>query len=58
MRSKSAYVRLSKKEKEALERIAESWGVPKSDVLRWGLRQVLAGEKSKNRGDHNGPRSE
>jgi hypothetical protein len=45
------------KEKEALERVAESWGVPKSDVLRWGLRQILAGEKSKARGDHNGPRA-
>jgi uncharacterized protein with von Willebrand factor type A (vWA) domain len=40
-REKSMVIRLSEAERASLDRIAEAWGTPRADVLRWGLRAVL-----------------
>jgi hypothetical protein len=40
-REKSMVVRLSKKERAALDRLAAEWGTPRADVLRWGLRTLI-----------------
>ena len=38
-------VRLSERERAQLDKLAKIWGTPRSDIVRWGLRAVLAGGK-------------
>jgi hypothetical protein len=40
-RDRMMVVRLSKTEREGLDQIAQDWGTPRADVLRWGLRALL-----------------
>jgi uncharacterized protein with von Willebrand factor type A (vWA) domain len=42
-RNKSMVIRLSAAERASLDRVAEAWGAPRADVLRWGLRAILNG---------------
>jgi len=41
MRQRFLSVRLSEQEREDLNKIAKRWGCPRSDVLRWLLRDSL-----------------
>ena len=40
-REKSLVLRLSVVERAGLDRLAEEWGTPRADIVRWGLRLVL-----------------